>query len=339
MNTALAQGSGSQQKSMSRTGYAVKKPVVGAACRLCPWGAMAEVVKKAVESYGWDVQICYYCAGGAREVRLVSRAAMATPPSEPSPDDLPTPDGPLDFGITSPEELRWAYLGINEFSKDPGSPQKQLRTIANIQQPSYYVVAVKADSNISDLRDISAKHLPVKLVATAIGGEVTSTVLAYYGITREKIESFGGTFSTKFNRDSGADVIIGFASLVNTPEYRLFYEAPQLYNLNYLKLAPELRETLVQKFDLKKQDMPLGMFRGVDHPVPTVAKNGTVIYGRTDMPDQFAYDLARAMDEHQDLLVWTHMNWSYNYHTVWKALDVPLHPGAARYYRERGYMH
>jgi TRAP-type uncharacterized transport system substrate-binding protein len=23
---------------------------------------------------------------------------------------------------------------------------------------------------------------------------------------------------------------------------------------------------------------------------------------------------------------------------VWKAYDVPLHPGAARYYRERGYM-
>jgi TRAP-type uncharacterized transport system substrate-binding protein len=23
---------------------------------------------------------------------------------------------------------------------------------------------------------------------------------------------------------------------------------------------------------------------------------------------------------------------------VWKTLDVPLHPGAARYYKERGYM-
>ena len=44
------------------------------------------------------------------------------------------------------------------------------------------------------------------------------------------------------------------------------------------------------------------------------------------------------MDEHQELLVWTHMNWSYNWRTVWKALDVPLHPGAARYYKERGYM-
>ena len=32
------------------------------------------------------------------------------------------------------------------------------------------------------------------------------------------------------------------------------------------------------------------------------------------------------------------MNFSYNAHTVWKAYGVPLHPGAAQYYREKGYM-
>lgn len=56
------------------------------------------------------------------------------------------------------------------------------------------------------------------------------------------------------------------------------------------------------------------------------------------MPDHFAYTLAKAMDEHQDLLQWSHMNFSYNLHAVWKAFGVPLHPGAARYYREKGYM-
>lgn len=31
-------------------------------------------------------------------------------------------------------------------------------------------------------------------------------------------------------------------------------------------------------------------------------------------------------------------DFSYNVHTVWKAYEVPLHPGAARYYGEKGYM-
>jgi uncharacterized protein len=94
----------------------------------------------------------------------------------------------------------------------------------------------------------------------------------------------------------------------------------------------------MKQFYVREKNIPLGYFRGVDRPVPTVAQNGTVIYGRTDMPDDFAYTLAKAMDEHQDLLEWAHMNWSYNWHDVSKAFDVPLHPGAAKYYREKGYM-
>ena len=44
-----------------QTGIAEKKPVFGGACRLCPWGAMAEVVQAAMKPYGYDVQICYNC--------------------------------------------------------------------------------------------------------------------------------------------------------------------------------------------------------------------------------------------------------------------------------------
>ena len=97
---------------------------------------------------------------------------------------------------------------------------------------------------------------------------------------------------------------------------------------------------MVKEFDLEEQNIPVGLLRGIDHSFPVVARTGNVIYGRTDMPDDFAYTLAKAMDEHQDLLQWANsgMNFSYNIHNVWKAFGVPLHPGAARYYKEKGYM-
>ena len=38
--------------SAQNTGYAVKKPVIGGACVLCPWGAMADVVREAMLPYG-----------------------------------------------------------------------------------------------------------------------------------------------------------------------------------------------------------------------------------------------------------------------------------------------
>ena len=322
-------------------GYATKKPIVGAACPTCPWGAMAEVVKKAMEPYGWDIQICYYCAGSPREARLVAAKAMATPPNKPSADDMPTPNGVIDFGITGTEYLRWAYDGTNDFATDPGHPSQQMRVIAKIQEPTYYVIAVRADSGITNLADIVEKKLPVKMVARAdIGGMTTKAVMDYYGITEEKIKSYGGTFATNYDRNKDQAVFLGFGSLTNPPEYRVWYQASQKYDLKYLELAPDLRQRLIKQFGYKEGFIPLNAFRGVDKPIPTLVRDGTVIYGRTDMPEEFAYTLAKALDEHQDLLQYgnSSMNWSYNWRDVWQALDLPFAPGAEKYYKEMGYM-
>ena len=56
------------------------------------------------------------------------------------------------------------------------------------------------------------------------------------------------------------------------------------------------------------------------------------------MPASFAYLVAEALDEQQDLFEWSMQNFQYNRYRVAKAGDVPLAPGAAKYYRERGYL-
>src|SRR5581483_5739671 len=146
-------------------GFAARRPVFGGACGMCPWGVLADFVKAAVKPYGWDVQICYTCAGGSRAARLV--AGKATPPRPGSNAPVP-PDAPLDFGATGTQFLWWAYQGKNAFAKDPEGPRRQLRLIATIQQPSYFLVAVRADSGITDLRQIVEKRLPVKFLLSNI---------------------------------------------------------------------------------------------------------------------------------------------------------------------------
>ena len=92
---------------------------------------------------------------------------------------------------------------------------------------------------------------------------------------------------------------------------------------------------------MERRDIPLGYLRGIDRPIHTAVSAGgpgTVVYGRADNPDEFAYTVAKALDEHQDLLQWGINSFSYNRHTVWKAEGISLHPGAARYYREMGFM-
>jgi TRAP-type uncharacterized transport system substrate-binding protein len=126
--------------------------------------------------------------------------------------------------------------------------------------------------------------------------------------------------------------------MTTAPEWRIWTEISQKFDLTFLQLPDGLLAELATTGEQERGVIPAGLYRGIDRPIPTVVRTGTVIYGRTDMPDSFAYAVAKAMDEQQQLLQWRHLNFSYNVHTVWKGYEVPLHPGAARYYRERGYM-
>jgi uncharacterized protein len=344
---AGAEDASAKNAGAKKTGYASKRPVFGGACRTCPWGSIAEIVKAAMQPYGYDIQICYTCAGGPREARMVSGAMMPTPPRESAEVPLyltpPPPTAPIDFGATGSQFLWWAYQGAHDFAKDPEGPRKQLRLVANIQEPSYFLVAVRADSGITDLHQIKEKRMAVRVLAsTSIGGETARAVLDYYGLTKDTVESLGGELRTSLAPDQrkNLDVVIGWAALENAPEYNMWYEISQKYDLKFLKLADDLIAKLDKEYDLEEKTVPLGLLRGINTQFPTAARTGNTVYGRTDMPDDFAYTLAKALDEHQDLFQWANsgMNFSYNWRTVWKAFGVPLHPGAAKYYREKGYM-
>ena len=89
---------------------------------------------------------------------------------------------------------------------------------------------------------------------------------------------------------------------------------------------------------MERVDVPIGYMRGINKPIATVARSGEVIYARADAPDDFAYATAKAMDDNKHLLERALVPLAYDPARVWKARDVPLHPGAARYYREGGYM-
>jgi hypothetical protein len=102
------------------------------------------------------------------------------------------PQGSVDFGATSVELLQYAYLGIHDFARDPEAPRKQLRLVATIQTPSYFMVAVNVKSGIDDLRQIADRKMPVKPVARGGATEpINAAVLEYYGLFQEKLKAFG----------------------------------------------------------------------------------------------------------------------------------------------------
>jgi uncharacterized protein len=314
-------------------GIAVKRPVLQGACKSCPWGSLADVVKKMMAFAGYDVGICYSCSGAdaTRTVakRLVSVEVSDRQAGEGSPFG---PNAPMDFGVTALTGVLSAYRG--ETAALPEG--KNLRLIARIEQPSYLMMAVTRESGLTDLKQVRERKMPVRI----LGGN--AAIQEYYGLTAKDVEALGGRIlaGNSLLKNPNFDVIIGGGVLANNPEGNMWYEMTMKKDLIFLPIPDEVRQRLVKGNPLATLvDLPFRYMRGVpDTPIASVGTSGTAIYSRDDVPEQFAYEVAKAVDEHHDLLKWALMPFSFDPVTVANGAGVPLHPGAARYYRERGYL-
>ena len=318
-------------------GIEQKRPVFAGACRGCPWGVLGEVTKRAMANYGYTVGQCYNCWGTIGP-RLVADRQKPPPMAEAELDYMrdPPPDAIADFGGTSAENLENAYRGAAGYDN---KPRRNLRVLAVLQQPSFLIIAATASSGITDLSEIATRRQPTFILART--DALTQDVLAHYGITKQLIESRGGTIFNPANdgeeRVGRVDVIIRVGRLANAPEQRIWYEVSQQFDLNYIGLPEPMLSTLASKHHLKRAVLPVRYLRGMFREIPTVMREASYIYSRDDAPESFAYDVAKALDEHQDLFRYQSSLYTYDLRQVANSPVIPLHAGALRYYRERGY--
>jgi len=324
---------------VGQTGFAVKRPVFASACpHACPWGELGDFVKETLGPYGYEVILCRNC-NRDRGPRIVS--TNGKPPALDAIDALTGTttrvDAGVDFGVTASGMLTTAYRGSGGYAR--GGPYKNLRLIAKIEDPTYLLVAVKKESGITDLSQIKEKKLSVKILA---GGGATE-VLGYYGLDRKAIEALGGSLGRSMGATSGTafDIIIDqMGSSSMNPESSQWTSLSEAHELLFLQLPEELLTNLEKESEVTVHRVTVkwGFLRGIDRPIKTIARSGESIFCREDTPEQAAYDIAKAIDEQRGNLKWYVRPYSYNPRTVWQNDEVPLHPGAARYYREAGYM-
>jgi TRAP-type uncharacterized transport system substrate-binding protein len=307
--------------------FADRHLVFGGAGPGTPWGTLGEITRRALEPHGYEVRIEPEASRG-RCPGLVSA-------------------GKLEFGATQAILTRWAFAGVHRFAAV--GPQPRLRVIATIMHPAWLAVAVRWETGITDLAQVRERKLPVRVLGGT--GELFQPILEYYGLSRGLIEGWGGKFlptlgvtpgpnyvATPYVRAGDVDLILENIYGAYTPEIATLVEASVLLNLRFLPLPPDLIELLCREYGGEPGYIPYRLVRGVEAPVPSVYRPWQLIFGRDDMPEDFAYLLARAYDEQRDLFRQTHIPYSYDSHEVARDRGIPLHPGAARYYRDRGYL-
>jgi uncharacterized protein len=323
--------------NLGKTGWELKKPVMAAACETgCPWGEIGDFVKEAMEPYGYSVILCRNC-NRWYGLRLVSENDFPPALDEANLRDCVTNrvNARIDFGVTSSAMLTSTYN--NKLAGE--GPFHNLRLIAKLEDPFYYLIAVKKESGIRDFNIIKQKHMPVRIMGA---DNNMMTILKYYDLTIDSIKAWGGNtrVSVEEALKGDFDIIASFlASPSMNPESSYWTALSQKFDLYFLELPEDLLKLIAeQNVDAEFVEVQNNLLKGVNRRIKTLGRSGEAIFARDDTPEQAAYDLAKAIDENHGELKWFIRIYTYDPKTVWQNFGVPLHPGAEKYYMETGYM-
>ena len=262
-------------------------------------------------------------------------------------------DGELESALIQSDVAYWAYSGTSvlprrcgpaktEAARNNGTvllknhgPIGDLRAIAGLYPEDAHIV-VRADSAIRSLHDLKGKRVAL--------GEPESGTLAD---ARMVLEAAGLTecdLKAQYLRLSEAADGLAQGS-IDAFFVMGGYPVPAITDvaasvpIRLLPIAPETTERLLQKFPFFSTDViPAGAYPGFDQDVPTLSTRA-LWATRAELDETLVYAITKSLwsKATQQLLDSTHpAGRRIRLATALDGLAIPLHPGAARYYREIG---
>jgi hypothetical protein len=136
-------------------------------------------------------------------------------------------------------------------------------------------------------------------------------------------------------KDGRADLLLA----VVTPKHPSVSEIATFSDVKFLALDPDVIKGLAP-LGYALATMPADTFKNQPEPVGTVGFP-TVVITNKDLPEPVAYVVTKTILENKDALVRGHAGLTaFDPTTAWQPekVGIPLHPGAERAYREKGWM-
>lgn len=238
------------------------------------------------------------------------------------------------LALTMPDAALYAYEGKDAFQ---GKPQKELRGLFSTY-PVDIQFYVLADSPVKTIADIKGKKLKVAVGAPGSGTEkMAQYVLKVYGITYDDIDEqfLSATETTAAMKDGNIDV--GIVTL-GTPAPTLMDLATQR-QIRFLDIEPAVAAKINKDFPAYfPRTIPAGTYKDMTKPHHTLAWMGLFVVN-ANMSDKLAYDICKAVFDHKAELDKIHKKFALiNVESATQGMSVPLHPGAIKFFKERGIL-
>jgi len=237
-----------------------------------------------------------------------------------------------EIAFTLGDALSDAWKGNTEVGFK--APLDKLRGIAAIY-PNYIQIIASAQSGIKTLADLKGKRVSVG--APRSGTELNARAvfkaagLSYQDLGKVEYLPFGESVELIKNRQLDATLQsagLGVASIRD------------LATSVKIVVVPVPADVIAKIGDPAYQAMtiPAGTYEGQDADVPTTAVNNFLV-SHSGVSDEIAYKMTKALFEHLDQMVSAHSAAkSIKLDKALAGMPLPLHPGAEKFYREKGIL-
>jgi hypothetical protein len=234
-----------------------------------------------------------------------------------------------------------AYKGMEPFEK----PLDELRALAGGMSMNYFHFYVDAESPHNTMDEIFGQKKKVRLAISQAGSSdtwVLERVLDSYKTSIPELEKAGFTFlrgnyafqANQF-KDQNADGVFTFLAIPGAA----VTEASVGRKLKLIDFSESSLRHLEQ-YGITKGKIPAGTYEKAANTKDVVtAVAGSVITVHKDMSEALAYRLTKAFNDSYEKVRKVHSSMeTYEIKDGPTGCGVPLHPGAIKYYKEKGLL-
>jgi TRAP-type uncharacterized transport system substrate-binding protein len=248
--------------------------------------------------------------------------------------------GSLEMAIVNPSALlTQAVRGVGLF-KAP----LPLRVIAVYPSWDRFVIAIHPRTGLRSLGELVAKRYPLRVSVredtTHSTRVLIDQILSLYGATLADIEAWGGRLMLAGPPNDArrmAAIKNGELDAIFDEGITTWLDAALQGGLVPIELEPA---TLAQITALgwRAVVLPAARYPRLARDYAAIDFSGWPLYASAALPDRLAYAACRALAARADEIPWDAKSYDgiaqLGRDTEATPIDVPLHPGAARWYRE-----
>ena len=240
-----------------------------------------------------------------------------------------------------------AYIGMAPLFKQPYT---SLNSIAGALSADRYHLLAAKDQNVTTIEEFAKKIKNGEKLKVA--GPMTGTsefvlignVLAYYGVSFDMIKKNGGTFTqaiygdmTSLYKDRHVDYALTCVGLPAAIITEMSIGRPSIL----MSVSDACVDHFASTTGLVTRAsglavVPGGTYPGMSNDIQALA-HATEILVSPKMPEAVVYAMTKILNENKAFLVQMGASYEvFNPKTTALQVQVPLHPGAVRYYKEVG---